>query len=115
MTPACSARPRGTRRLLWRAWGGVAVAPYKVAFRAKGMKGEEKLAYQVQAVRDIAEVQHPKVVDMLVKLTNNKNPDIAAAALLGLGDQRRIPGYAGQAVVKVMTIKSKPRNRMTKR
>ena len=84
-----------------------AIDAYKTEYKAKGMKGEEKLAYQVHAIRTLAEVQHPKVVDMLVKLTKNKNPDIAAAALIGLGDQRRIPGYAGQAVVKVMTIKSK--------
>ena len=84
-----------------------ALADYKTEFKAKGMKGEEKLAYKVQAVRNLAEVQHPKVVDVLAKLTNNRDPDIAAAALIGLGDQRAIPGYAGEAVVKVMTRNSK--------
>jgi len=79
-----------------------ALAAFKKAFKAKGMKGDEKLAEQDWAIRQLAEVQHPKVVDALVKLTKHRSEEIRTSAVIQLGAQRRIPGYAGHAVGAAM-------------
>ncbi len=84
-----------------------ALAAFKVAFKAKGMKGDEKLAEQDWAIRGLAAVQHPKVTDQLVKLTKHRSEEIRTSAVIKLGDQRRIPGYAGAAVVEAMKRNSK--------
>ena len=84
-----------------------ALAEFKIAYKAKGMKGEEKLAEQDFAMRNLAQVQHPKIVDALAKLTKNRSPEISTSAVIQLGSQRRTPGYAGQAVVAAMKRKSK--------
>ena len=77
-----------------------ALQVFKKDFKARGKKGDEKLAEQDWALRELAKVQHRKVVDALAKVTRNKSEDLRTAAVLQLGRQRALPGYAGQAVVK---------------
>ena len=79
-----------------------ALKVFKKDFKARGKKGDEKLAEQDWAMRELTKVQHRKVVDALAKVARNKNPDLRTAAVLQLGRQRALPGYAGQAIVKVM-------------
>lgn len=79
-----------------------ALATFKKAFRARGLKGDEKLAEQAVALRAVAKVQHPKVVDALAKVARNRDADLRTAAVLRLGDQRALPGSAGQAVVDAL-------------
>jgi hypothetical protein len=75
---------------------------FKVAFKAKGYRGDEKIAEQDYAMRELAVVQHPKVVDALAKQTKNRNVDVRTGAVLQLGKQRALPAYAGKAVVAAM-------------
>lgn len=79
-----------------------ALATFKVAFKAKGLKGDEKIAEQDYAMRELAQVQHPKVVDALVKATKNRNVDVRTGAVLQLGKLRGLPAYAGRAVVEAI-------------
>jgi hypothetical protein len=79
-----------------------ALAQFKLAFKAKGLKGDEKIAEQDYAIRRLAEVQHEKVVDAIFKLTRHRNELIRTSAVLQLGVQRALPGYAGAAVVKAV-------------
>jgi len=84
-----------------------ALKVYKTAFRAKGYKGEEKIAEQDWALRQLAKVQHAKVVDALTKVTKHKSDLLRTAAVIQLGNQRRLPGYAGRAVVDAMKRQAK--------
>ncbi|MDJ0521104.1 MAG: hypothetical protein QNJ90_03415 [Planctomycetota bacterium] len=76
-----------------------ALKAFKVDFKAKGLKGEEKIGAKAWALTTLSKVQHPKVVDEIAKHTKNRNADLRTGAVLALGNQRRIPGYAGKAVV----------------
>jgi len=84
-----------------------ALKVFKTAFKAKGYKGEEKVAEQDWALRQLAKVQHPKVVDALAKVTKHRDELLRTAALIQLGAQRRIPGYAGLAVIEAMKRQKK--------
>jgi hypothetical protein len=79
-----------------------ALALFKVEFKAKGLKGDEKLAQMDYAMRQLAEVQHPKIVDAIYKITRHKVPEIRTSAVMRLGQQRALPAYAGEHVVKAM-------------
>jgi len=84
-----------------------ALKVFKKDFKARGKKGDEKVAEQDWAMRQLAKVQHRKVVDALAKETRNRNIDVRTAAVLQLGRLRALPGYAGAAVVKAMEKNSK--------
>ncbi len=84
-----------------------ALKVFKTAFKAKGYKGDEKTQEQDWAMRELAKVQHPKIVDALAKVTKNRNADLRTGAVLQLGQQRRIPGYAGQAILEALKRHSK--------
>jgi hypothetical protein len=84
-----------------------ALKVFKVEFKAKGLKGEEKIGAKAWAMTTLSKVQHPKVVDELAKLTKNRDIDLRTGAVLALGNQRRLPGYAGKAVVEAMKRQSK--------
>ncbi|MDA1194573.1 MAG: hypothetical protein O2894_05255 [Planctomycetota bacterium] len=80
---------------------------FKEAYKARGTKGDEKLATQDMAIRELAKTQHPKIVDELTKLSKNRSVDISTSAVLQMGQQRRIPGYAGEAILAAMKRQSK--------
>lgn len=79
-----------------------ALGVFKVDFKARGFKGDEKLAMKEVAMRTLAHTQHPLVADRLYKLTRDRNADIRTLAILYLGYQRAIPGYAGPLVAKAI-------------
>ncbi len=84
-----------------------ALAVFKQEFKASGLKGDEKLSQQDFAMRQVAVVQHRSVVDMLFKQTRNRSVDLRTAAVIYLGKQRALPGYAGERVVKAMDKQKK--------
>ena len=84
-----------------------ALVLFKKEFRASGFKGEEKVAEQDWALRQLAKVQHPKVVDAILKQTKHRDANVRTAAVLQLGHQRALPGYAGQAVLVAMKRNAK--------
>ena len=79
-----------------------ALKVFKTDYRARGYRGDETTAMREVAMRKLARTQHPLVADRLAKLTRDRNPDIRTLALMYLGYQRAIPGYAGPLVVKAM-------------
>lgn len=78
-----------------------AVAKFKSEFKGKDM---HKRADAVDALSD---VNHPLVVDELLKVTKHKDPEVRAAAFQGLARQRAIPDVAGRAVIAGVDAKSK--------
>jgi hypothetical protein len=79
-----------------------ALKAFKSDYRARGYRGDEKTAMREVAMRKLTRTQHPEVADQLFKLTKDRDPDIRTLALLYLGEQRAIPGYAGPLVVKAL-------------
>jgi len=78
------------------------LATFKTDFKARGFRGDEKLAMKEAAMRTLANTQHPLVADRLFKLTRSRDADIRTLAVLYLGYQRALPGYAGPLVVKAI-------------
>ena len=79
-----------------------ALKVFKKDFKASGYKGDEKTAMREVAMRKLARTQHPLIADRLFKLTKDRNADIRTLAVMYLGSQRALPGYAGPLVVKAL-------------
>jgi hypothetical protein len=79
-----------------------ALDAFKDAWKARGYKGDEKTAMRELAMRTLAEVQHPEVTEELSKLTRNRDADLRTLAVMYLGRQRRLPGYAGEMILKAI-------------
>jgi hypothetical protein len=79
-----------------------ALAAFKKAFAARGLKGDDKLAEQDFALRELSAVQHPKVIQAIAKETKNRSIEIRTAAVLYLGRQRAFPATAGEQIVAAM-------------
>ena len=73
-----------------------ALRVFKSDYRARGLQGDDKTAMREVAMRKLARTQHPDIADRLFKLTKDRNADIRTLALLYLGLQRAIPGYADE-------------------
>jgi len=79
-----------------------ALKTFLADYKAPGYQGDEKTAMREVAMRKLARTQHPLVADRLYKLTRDRNEDIRTLAMLYLGYQRAIPGYAGPLAVKAI-------------
>jgi HEAT repeat protein len=84
-----------------------ALEAFKTAWKAPGTRGIERTAVREVAMRHLAQVQHPKVVERLAKLTRDRDEDIRTLAVMYLGEQRALPGPAGREVVKAMNANLK--------
>lgn len=78
-----------------------AIAAFKAEFKGKDV------AKKADAVDALGAVNHPFVVDELVKVTRHKDPELRAAAYQNLERQRAIPDVAGKAVLSGLDLKSK--------
>lgn len=76
-----------------------AVAAFREAFKAKGLKGEERLAQRDWALGELAKVQHPLVVAELGELARGGDEKLRTLAVVYLGDQRALPALAGEQVL----------------
>lgn len=79
-----------------------ALAVFKKAIKAKGLKGDDKIAEQAYRIRELAEIQHPKIVEALAKTTKHRTVEVRTEAVLQLGKQRACPSLAGKAVLAAM-------------
>ena len=82
-----------------------ALETFKTEFKAKGLRGDDKIAQKVFAIKQLADVQHPDIIDRLAKLSRMSgkgNSDVRTAAVQYLGKQKALPGKAGFKVVEVM-------------
>ncbi len=82
-----------------------ALTTFKTEYKAKGLRGDEKIAQRVFAIRQLAGVQHADVIAQLRKLARmggDGNRDVRTAAVQYLGMQKALPGKAGATVVEAM-------------
>ena len=89
-------------KLATDAQAKAALESFKEAFKARGLKGDERLMQREFAMRALSKVQHRAVVDALAKVTKNRSPELRTAAVTHLGKQTLLPGYAGHQVLRAM-------------
>lgn len=73
---------------------------FKERYKAKGLKGDDKLMERADAVARLSKVQHPDVVDALAKVTRGRDEDLRLAAAIYLGQMTAVPGLAGEELLK---------------
>lgn len=79
-----------------------ALAAFEEQFKAKGTKGDERVAARLYALKALGRVQHPLVVERLFKETRNRDADVRTEALLQLGRQSALPATAGRRVIEAL-------------
>jgi hypothetical protein len=99
--PAKEVAPKPVPPLATTAEAKAAIAAFKAEFKGKDV------AKKADAVDALGAVNHPFVVDELVKVTKHKDPELRAAAYQNLERQRAIPDVAGKAVMSGLDLKSK--------
>lgn len=96
--PAPAAKPLATD-----AEVEAALAKFKEDFKAKGLKGDDKLSQKDFALKELAKLQHPKVVDALAAASRDADETVRMLGVIYLGDQSALPGAAGKRVVEATT------------
>ena len=79
-----------------------AVAPFKEAWKAKGLKGEEKLAQRDWALSELVKVHHPLIVAELGDVARSGDESLRTLAVIYLGDQKALPALAGEQVLAAL-------------
>lgn len=98
------AAPAGpTVTLATDAEAEAALAKFKEDFKAKGLKGDDRLSQKDFALQALAKVQHLKVVDALAAASRDADETVRMLGVIYLGDQAAFPGAAGKRVVEAMT------------
>ncbi len=78
------------------------LAVFADEWKAKGLKGDDKVSQRDYAMRKISKIHHPDVVHALGKASRNGDSDTRMLALIYLGDQKALPHLAGQHVLKAL-------------
>jgi hypothetical protein len=99
--PAKEEAPKPVPPLATTAEAKAAIAAFKAEFKGKDV------AKKADAVDALGAVNHPFVVDELIKVTKHKDPELRAAAYQNLERQRAIPDVAGKAAMSGIDFKSK--------
>jgi hypothetical protein len=84
-----------------------AIAIFKAAFKGKDVEAK------ADAIDALGKVNHPFVVDELIKLVHHKDAEIVAAAYQNLAAQRAIPDVAGKAALSTVDPKAKASEHVT--
>lgn len=85
---------------------GEALARFEEDFKAKGLKGDDKLMQKDHAVLTLSGIPHPKVIDRLHDLARrDRAPEVRRMALTALGKQSTLAAYAGPKVVELLEDK----------
>ncbi|MDF1701481.1 MAG: hypothetical protein P1V36_10030 [Planctomycetota bacterium] len=79
-----------------------ALAEFKAAYKAKGLKGDDRVMQRDHAMRMINKLHHPEVVKALGKASKSSDEDVRLIAVIYLGDQVLLPHLAAQHVLAVM-------------
>lgn len=78
------------------------LAVFKDEWKAKGLKGDDRVSQRDYAMRKISKIHHPDIVAALGKASRSSDADTRMLALIYLGDQKALPHLAGTHVVKAM-------------
>ncbi len=76
-----------------------AVTAFKEAWKAKGLKGDERLVQRDWALSELVKVQHPLVVAELGEVARSGDGTLRTLAVIYLGDQKALPALAGEQVL----------------
>jgi hypothetical protein len=80
-----------------------ALERFKEDFKAKGLKGDDKLMQKDHAIRTLAAVPHPVIVDRLYEIARrDRASEVRRMALEALGQQAPLAAYAGPKVVALL-------------
>ncbi len=79
-----------------------ALAVFKTEYKAKGLKGDDKLMQRDFAMKNLVKTQHPTIANELGKLAKKNDPDLRTLAVIYLGELRAVPGPAGKHIVAAM-------------
>lgn len=79
-----------------------AVELFKDEWKAKGLKGDERLAQRDWAMQTLARLQHPEIVDELAKVLRGNDEDLRIAAAVHLGTQTGLPVAAGKKLAEAI-------------
>lgn len=93
---AAPAAPAAAPKLASDEEAAAAIAVFKEAWKAKGLKGDERLMQRDFALSQLAKVQHPLVVAELGEVAKSGDTDLKIFALVYLGEQKASPALAGQ-------------------
>lgn len=75
-----------------------ALETFKVEFKARGLRKDDKLSQRDFALQELSKVMHADVVKELGKHTKSSNEIIRILAVIYLGDMYAFPGMAGKYV-----------------
>lgn len=84
-----------------------AIAKFKASFKGKDV------GVKADAVDTLGVVNHPFVLDELLKVTKNKDAEIRAAAYFNLGRQRAVADLVAKALIPTADPKSKDVGHLT--
>ena len=94
--------PSETARIASDEEAAAALDKFKDEYRARGLKGEEKLSQRDWAMSELARLQHPDIVDAFAKISKASNRTLRILAVIYLGEQTELPGLAGPWILKAM-------------
>ena len=87
-----------------------ALTEFKEAYKARGLKGDDKTSERDFAMQKIAPIQHRDVIKALAKVVKSKDPNLRIAAVVHLGEQRALPSLAGKVVADALLRSKKDVN-----
>ena len=79
-----------------------ALATFREAWKAKGLKGDERLSQRDWALDEVSKVQHPLVAAELGSVARSGDGDLRLMAVIYLARQKAIPGIAGEQVLQAL-------------
>ncbi len=79
-----------------------ALARFKEEYKAKGLKGDDKLMQRDFAIKNLVKWQHKLIVNELGKIAKKKDPDLSTLAVIYMAEQKDLPGVVGPRVVDAM-------------
>ncbi|MCC7139371.1 MAG: hypothetical protein IT460_13190 [Planctomycetes bacterium] len=93
--PPAPAAPAPTATLAPPEQVAAALAKFKEDYKAKGLKGDDKLAQKDFAVAQISKLQHPAVIDAIAAVSRESDTTLRMLGVIYLSDQTLLPGAAG--------------------
>jgi hypothetical protein len=97
--PAATPAAAPTPTVATAEQAAAALAKFKEDYKAKGLKGDDKLSQKDFALAALAKVQHPTVVDALAQVSRESDETLRMLGVIYLADQAALPGAAGTKVV----------------
>jgi hypothetical protein len=106
MDPAAPAAPAPAPAqapaLATDAEAAAALATFKESWKAKGLKGDERVSQRDWALDELSKIQHPLIVAELGSVAKTGDDDLKLIAVIYLARQKALPGKAGEQVLAAL-------------